>query len=272
MQEILRNGGFETFTGEVLRIAHDGVLPYAVTDARKLTVEVAAGVRAQCVLLHSAAVEAAVEVILAEGAMLSVVHVFAAEAFVEMNITQAAQSSCTLFVAELTSANSSYRFALNGDHAECTLNGLFLAADAEHCVAAVRVEHNAPDCRSYSLVKGVAGGTATGEFRGLVYVAPDAQRTDAQQQSRNILLSEQARIRTKPQLEIYADDVKCTHGATVGQMDTEALLYMRQRGLSELQARALQIEGFVSEVVGHCDHQMLREALTTAVTDKLHQL
>ena len=91
----------------------------------------------------------------------------------------------------------------------------FLAAGQEHCVVRLRTNHNVPDCRSNSYIKGVAGGTAVGEFCGLVYVAPDAQRTDAQQQNRNILLSETARITTQPQLEIYADDVKCSHGATV---------------------------------------------------------
>ena len=105
------------------------------------------------------------------------------------------------------------------------------------------------DCTSDSLVKGVAGGKATGEFYGLVYVAEDAQRTDARQTNRNIEIGPDAKIITKPQLEIYADDVKCSHGATVGQMDGEAIMYMRQRGLSEQQARHMQIEGFVNDIV-----------------------
>ena len=118
-------------------------------------------------------------------------------------------------MAELTSANVSYRIDLDGAFARSELDGLFLAADKEHCEVGVRVSHNVPDCRSRSLVKGVAGGEATGAFQGLVYVAPGAQRTDAQQTSRNVELSTGARIVAKPQLEIYADDVKCTHGATV---------------------------------------------------------
>ena len=125
--------------------------------------------------------------------------------------------------------------------------------------------------RDSSYIKGVAGGTAVGEFCGLVYVAPDAQRTDAQQQNRNILLSETARITTQPQLEIYADDVKCSHGATVGQMDSEAILYMRQRGLSEAQARRVQIEGFVGDVVRRCGIEPLCEAAMEAVVAKLEK-
>ena len=141
----------------------------------------------------------------------------------------------------------------------------------EHCVVRLRTNHNVPDCRSNSYIKGVAGGTAVGEFCGLVYVAPDAQRTDAQQQNRNILLSETARITTQPQLEIYADDVKCSHGATVGQMDSEAILYMRQRGLSEAQARRVQIEGFVGDVVRRCGIEPLCEAAMEAVVAKLEK-
>ena len=135
----------------------------------------------------------------------------------------------------------------------------------------VRVSHNVPDCSSRSLVKGVAGGEATGAFQGLVYVAPGAQRTDAQQTSRNVELSTGARIVAKPQLEIYADDVKCTHGATVGQMDDEAILYMRQRGLSEAQARRVQIEGFVGDVVRRCGIEPLCEAAMEAVVAKLEK-
>ena len=115
-------------------------------------------------------------------------------------------------------------------------------------------------------------GQKIGEFRGLVYVAPDAQRTDARQQSRNILLSETARIDAKPQLEIYADDVKCSHGATVGQMDADAILYMRQRGLSLAQARRLQIEGFAGDVVRRCGIGELGEALMEAVARKMETM
>ena len=111
-----------------------------------------------------------------------------------------------------------------------------------------------------------------GEFRGLVYVAPDAQRTAARQTSRNVVLGDEARITTRPQLEIYADDVKCSHGATVGQMDEDALLYMRQRGLSEAQARALLMEGFVADVVRRCGVEQLHEVLMRGVGEKLERM
>lgn len=272
MEQIIRSGGFACFDGEALRIAQDASVPYAVADPRRLTVEVAAGVEAQLVLLHTAADQSAVQVVLAEGASLNVTEVFTAEAFVECTVRQAARSRCTITLAQFTSANVTYGFDLDGADAECDLGGVFLAAGREHCEVAVRIGHNVADCRSHSLVKGVAGDAATGEFRGLVFVAPDAQRTDARQQSRNLLMSREARILTRPQLEIYADDVKCTHGATVGQMDSDAIFYMRQRGLDEVQARALLIEGFVDDVVRRTPVEALREALLAAVSRKLEKM
>ena len=98
------------------------------------------------------------------------------------------------------------------------------------------------------------------------------QRADARQQSRNVLLSDRARIMTQPQLEIYADDVKCSHGATVGQMDADAILYMRQRGLSEAEARRLQVEGFVGDIVRRCAIEPLSEALMERVTAKMEEM
>ncbi len=137
---------------------------------------------------------------------------------------------------------------------ESNLYGLWFATGGERADVNVRVNHLVADCNSFQLVKGVASGEAVGSFTGLVYVARDAQRTVALQQSRNLLMSDDARIYTEPQLEIYADDVKCSHGATVGQMDGEAVFYMRQRGISEQDARRLQMFGFVNDIISRCRH------------------
>lgn len=221
--------GFRPADGEVLRIDGAAAEPFAAVDPRKLRIEAAAGASARIVVLHTAADTSVVEVELGEEAQLELTELFTAEAFAEVSVKQAARSRCRLTTVQLSSANASYRIDLDGADAENELGGVFLAAGNEHCVVKLRTGHNVADCRSNSYIKGVAGGQAVGEFCGLVYVAPDAQRTDARQQSRNILLSETARITTQPQLEIYADDVKCSHGATVGQMDADAILYMRQR-------------------------------------------
>lgn len=175
-------------------------------------------------------------------------------------------------MAELTSANVSYRIDLDGAFARSELDGLFLAADQGACEVGVRVSHNVPDCSSRSLVKGVAGRRGDRRLSRFGLRGAGAQRTDAQQTSRNVELSTGARIVAKPQLEIYADDVKCTHGATVGQMDDEAILYMRQRGLSEQQARRLQMEGFVAAIAAHCAVRPLCEELYRRIVAKLERM
>ncbi len=272
MTDIL--SGFRSVGSERLRIGEDSdaVQPFVAVDPAKLRVEVAAGVSARLVVVHKKPVAAALSVLLEQDAALQFTEIFLAEAFAETTVMQAARSRCCMTVVQLASANASYRVDLDGAHAESSLGGLFLAAGEEHCVIDLHTAHNVPDCSSDSLVKGIAGGCAVGEFRGLVYVARDAQRTDARQQSRNILLSETARIDAKPQLEIYADDVKCSHGATVGQMDADAILYMRQRGLSPAQARRLQIEGFAGDIVRRCGIDALGEALADAMSRKMEKM
>lgn len=162
-----------------------------------------------------------------------------------------------------------YRVELNGKGAELELYGLFVADTGDECRVKTEVRHNVPDCVSNQVVKGVAKGKGYGLFDGLVYVAPDAQRTEAYQQSRNVLLSREARIQTQPQLEIYADDVKCSHGATVGQMEQEQIYYMRQRGLSEQDARRLQLDGFMQDVLGKIDDEPTREVFATELAEKI---
>lgn len=265
---------FRQVDGRLLRVtrACAAGLPFAAVDPDRLSVEVEAGVEAALVVLHGSPDETSIDVRLAEGASLALTEIFVSEAFVECRIRQEARSRCSVMTAMFSSANVRYRTDLDGAGAESELDGVFVAGGDEHCVVELRTAHNVPDCRSRSAVKGVAGGRALGEFRGLVYVAPDAQRTDARQQSRNVLLGAEARIDTKPQLEIYADDVKCTHGAIVGMMDNEAILYMRQRGLSLQQARSLQIEGFVDDIVLRCPLDAVREALVGAVAEKLEKM
>ena len=167
---------------------------------------------------------------------------------------------------------AAYNSALTAPEAVSDVWALFLCGGEEHCDLNLAVRHLAPDCRSYSLVKGAAAGNAVGSFAGMVYVAQDAQRTDAQQQSRNLLLNDTARIFAQPQLEIYADVVKCSHGATVGQLDDEAIYYMRQRGLSEKQARRLQIEGFAYDVVQHCGCQHMCRHISELTAAKLEKM
>jgi Fe-S cluster assembly protein SufD len=138
---------------------------------------------------------------------------------------------------------------LNGEGVECTLNGLY-AADAQRLVDNhTTIDHARPHCGSREVYKGVLAERARGVFNGKIIVRPDAQKTDAKQTNRALLLSEDAQINTKPQLEIFANDVKCTHGAAVGQLDDDALFYLRSRGLSEAVARRILIHAFAADVL-----------------------
>ncbi len=247
-------------------------MPYAAVNPGELTVELRAGAAAHVVLLHDGGEASDLKFVLHEGARLDLTELFAGESSVKLSIRQEADSACHVTSLALASSTCDCEVALEGRGASNELHGLFIVGGEEEYSLSLNTRHMVADCTSNSIVKGVAGNRATGKFWGLVYVAPDAQRTDARQQSRNILLSEEARIDTKPQLEIYADDVKCTHGATVGQMDDEAILYMRQRGLSLMQARRLQIEGFASDVVSHCGVESLEEALSEAIRAKMEEM
>ena len=125
----------------------------------------------------------------------------------------------------------------------------------------ILVRHMSGGSSSRQLVKGLAGGSSRVEFDGLIYIAPDAQKTEAHQESHSILLSPEAKVEARPQLEIYADDVKCSHGATVGQLDDAALFYMRQRGIPMHEARLLLMFAFVNEVIDTIRLDALRDRL-----------
>ena len=138
---------------------------------------------------------------------------------------------------------------LNDEGCESTLNGLYAVTDRQHVDNRTCIDHAKPHCMSHQLYKGVLDGHARGVFNGKIIVRPDAQKTDAIQSNKNLLLSENADINTKPQLEIDANDVKCTHGATIGQIDEEAVFYLRSRGLGFAQARSLLTYAFAADIL-----------------------
>jgi Fe-S cluster assembly protein SufD len=138
---------------------------------------------------------------------------------------------------------------LAGEGGECLINGLFVGSGKQHLDNYMHVEHASPHCSSRQFYNGILDDNAHGVFHGRIVVHKDAQKTDAKQTNRNLLLSDDAQIDTKPQLEIYADDVKCTHGATIGQLDENALFYLRSRGMTEVEARQLLLLAFASECV-----------------------
>jgi Fe-S cluster assembly protein SufD len=123
------------------------------------------------------------------------------------------------------------------------------------------MHHRSPGCKSTQLFKGIAGGRAQVGFDGIIVVAPDAQQTEAFQENHNIVLTDEAAVQTKPQLEIYADDVKCSHGATVGRLNEDELFYMRSRGVPEAEARALQMLSFLSPVIPEGREEEIRQII-----------
>lgn len=156
-----------------------------------------------------------------------------------------------------------------GEHAECVLQGLYLAGDGQLLDYHLDVEHAVPNCRSEENFKGLLTGQGRAVFDGRVLVSKDAQKSDAAMSNRNLMLSEQAEIDTKPQLEIYADDVKCSHGTTVGQIEPEMLFYLRSRGIDAAQARRMLCLGFAGEIIDRLGDEAVREHVAEAVGQRL---
>lgn len=155
------------------------------------------------------------------------------------------------------------RFVLEADlvgpGASLDLSGMYLCPDSEQLDLRLLVRHSVGGCVSRQLFKGLVGGTARASFDGLVYVAQDAQKTQAFQENHSILLSEQARVESRPQLEIYADDVQCSHGATTGYLNPEELFYLRSRGIPEAEARRLQMVAFLAPVLRRLPESLIEE-------------
>ncbi len=158
--------------------------------------------------------------------------------------------------------------SLDGDAATCTLNGLYLTDGTQHIDNQTSIEHIAPNCPSHEVYKGVLDGRSHGVFNGKVYVHPEAQKTDGKQSNNNLLLSPSARVDTKPQLEIFADDVKCTHGATVGRLDEVAMFYLNSRGIGRDTARTLLTYAFAADVLETIELEPLRKELERMVLQR----
>jgi Fe-S cluster assembly protein SufD len=159
----------------------------------------------------------------------------------------------------------------HGENAECTLNGLYLAKDGQLVDNHTSIDHALPHCDSHEIYKGILDGKGRGVFNGKIFVRKDAQKTDAKQTNQTLLLSKEATINTKPQLEIFADDVKCTHGATVGQLEAEPLFYLRSRGISEQEAQNILVRAFADDLLDRVKPEALHDAIQAALSAALPQ-
>ena len=198
------------------------------------------------------------------------------------------ESAAAIHIADIRATQqqgsefASYSFALggilsrndiatyfDGERGHCTMNGLYLTQGKQVVDHHTRVDHAKPRCVSREFYKGILDGTSRAVFNGKVVVHQDAQQTDASQSNRNLLLSENAEVDTKPELEIYADDVKCAHGATVGQLDANQLFYLRTRGIDEIAARTLLIFAFAEDLVSGLTYLPLRQRMEQILMSRL---
>ena len=161
---------------------------------------------------------------------------------------------------------------LVGEGAEANIYGTYVCGSDEKVKIAVDMHHEVPHCSSRQLFKGIAGGKSRVDFYGKIIVAQDAQQTQAYQENHNILLSDEAKINTKPQLEIYADDVKCSHGATIGRLNEEEQFYMRSRGITLEDAKVLQMISFLAPVLEAITDEAKREEIAVQLETAIRNL
>ncbi|HWZ21787.1 MAG TPA: Fe-S cluster assembly protein SufD [Cytophagaceae bacterium] len=158
---------------------------------------------------------------------------------------------------------------LNAEFCEAHMNGLYMLSGTQHVDNHTIADHAKPNCYSNELYKGIMDDKSTGVFNGKIFVKPDAQKTNAFQSNKNVLLSKEATVNTKPQLEIFADDVKCSHGATTGQLDEESLFYLRSRGIGEAQSKRLLLHAFANDVLERIKIESLRVILSAKMEERL---
>ena len=186
----------------------------------------------------------------------------------DVNVEAGQRNDMVLVVMPGVSCDVSLDVTLSGEGAEANIYGAYVCGGEEKVRIAVDMHHDVPHCSSRQLFKGIAGGSSRVDFYGKIVVAQDAQKTEAYQENHNILLSDDARVDTKPQLEIYADDVKCSHGATIGRLDEEEQFYMRSRGITLEDAKVLQMISFLApvlEAVPEAERETIASQLESAI-------
>lgn len=258
--------------GEKAVASHPRTLLFAGRNSQVTLIERYLGEReAGGVYLTNAVMEVSLE----EGAVVDHVKV-QGESLTAYHLanTQVVQKRGSTFTSHYVSLGGALvrnetRVRFEGEGCSATVNGLYVAAGKQHMDNFTVIDHAQPHCESHELYKGVLDGQAHGVFNGKIFVRQDAQKTDAKQTNKVLLLSEGAVINTKPQLEIFADDVKCTHGATVGQLDEGQLFYLRSRGLPLDEARRILTFAFANDVVGRIRLESLREELETFLVGRV---
>lgn len=187
----------------------------------------------------------------------------------QVSLNQHGRYSNTTVTLSGTLVRNNHNVVLNGEHCEAHLNGLFISKDVQLVDNHTLVDHAYPNCESNEIYKGVAAGKSTGVFNGKIFVRKDAQKTNAYQSSKNILLSDDATINTKPQLEIYANDVKCSHGTSTGKIDENALFYLNARGIGKETAKKMLLASFAQEVINKIEFEPLHEHISNLFNNSI---
>lgn len=196
------------------------------------------------------------------------------DASFHVGTTQVTQKDRSYFYAATFTVNGGFvrnnlNLVLDGEHIESHMYGLYIPNGSQHVDNHTLVDHRMPNSESNELYKGILDGRSKGVFNGKIFVRQDAQKTNAYQNCRNVILSESAAMNTKPQLEIWADDVKCSHGTTTGKLDDDAIFYMQSRGIPKAEAIKLQLAAFAEDVVSQIKWEVLREELDVLILKKL---
>ena len=189
----------------------------------------------------------------------------------DLQVQYGQRSDMVLLVMPGVSCDVKLDVRLIGEGAEANIYGVYVCGGEEKVKISVDMHHDLTHCNSLQLFKGIAGGTSRVDFYGKIIVAQDAQRTEAYQENHNILLSDGAKVDTKPQLEIYADDVKCSHGATIGRLNEEEQFYMRSRGITLEDAKVLQMISFIAPVLEQLP-EADREAVASQMEDAIREI
>lgn len=215
------------------------------------------------------------EILLSEGEVRNCYFVQAYEAGEEVSvnfkITLAEDSHLNLVVISLSGRSiiNNITAEISGTHSECNLSGMYLVDGSRLVENNIILNHSVAESSSNQLFKGIIDEKGVSKFYGLIKVAPDSQKIEAYQANHNLLMSDDAKVYTKPQLEIYADDVKCSHGATIGKLDEDQAFYLRSRGISDAESTALLQNAFVAEVIEKISDSELREKIYSLVREKL---
>jgi Fe-S cluster assembly protein SufD len=248
---------------------HPRILILAGADAHSTIVEKYSGSGAYFT-------NAVVEIVVGDGAVVDYYKIQqeAPEAFHVSSLGSTLGRSANFSTTSISLGGALVRndvAAVLSEGTEATLNGLYLVNGSQHVDNHTSIDHAKPHGTSHELYKGILDDRATAVFNGRILVRKDAQKTDSKQTNKNLVLSDEAVINTKPELQILADDVRCTHGATIGQLDAESMFYLQSRGIGRQQARSLLTYAFAQDIIGRIKVQSLRDSLERVLFEKFHE-